>query len=553
MKRLPYITLAAIAALASASPALAQSRSGASTEGAGRSERSGGARNVRIDPYIEASQLVVAELSPGDDVVTFTQLAAGVDASVTGRNNGASVSIRYEYNVGYGDAVDSNTLSGVARGYTSIVPQLLTVEAGALAARTQVNGNGGITPNPLINQGSDSRLYSVYAGPTLATRAGDVDVSANYRVGYTKVESPDTLVTAPGAEPIDVFDDSLVQSASVRIGTRPGEPLPFGLGVGAGWLQEDVSNLDQRVRDMNVRADVTVPVTQSLAVIGGIGYEDVQVSSRDAVLDANGVPVVGSDGRLVTDKSQPRQIAYETDGLIWDAGVMWRPSSRTVLQAAVGRRYDSTTYYGSLSYAPNARSSFNVNVYDAISGFGNQLTTALANLPTEFTANRNALTGELSGCVDSLEGNNCLTGALGSIRSGVFRSRGVSASYAMQIGRMSAGIGAGYDRRRFVAAPGTVLAAANGVTDESYYLAAYLSGELGRSGGFSANAYANWLESGFANAGDVFAAGGSASYSRRIVSGLSARAAVALDHLDSDFAAQDLTAASALLGLRYDF
>ena len=552
MNRLIIIALGGVAAMALAGPAHAQDGEG-SSDRVERGERSGGARNVRIEPYIEASQLVVAELSPGDDVVTFTQLAAGIDTSVTGRNTGASVSIRYEYNVGYGDALDSSTVSCVARAYTAVGPQLLTVEAGALAARTRVDGNGAVTPNPLINQGSDSRVYSVYAGPTLATRAGDVDVSAAYRIGYTKVESPDALVTAPGAVPIDVFDDSLVQNASVRLATSPGEPLPVGLGVGGGWMQEDVSNLDQRIRDAHVRADVTVPLGRSLALVGGVGYEDVQVSSRDAVLDANGVPVVGPDGRLVTDKTQPRQIAYETDGLIWDVGVMWRPSSRTVLQAAVGRRYDSTTYYGSFSYAPSDRSSFNVNVYDAISGFGNQLTTALSNLPSEFTATRNALTGDLSGCVDSLEGNNCLTGALGSIRSAAFRSRGVAASYSMQIGRMSAGIGAGYDRRRFVAAQGTVLAAANGVSDESYYLAAYLDGEIGRSGGFSANAYANWLQSGFANAGDVFATGGSAAYSRQLFSGLSARAAVALDYLDSDIAAEDLTAASALLGLRYDF
>jgi len=91
------------------------------------------------------------------------------------------------------------------------------------------------------------------------------------------------------------------------------------------------------------------------------------------------------------------------------------------------------------------------------------------------------------------------------------------------------------------------------VVDESYYLAAYLSGQLGRNAGFNANAYANWLESGFAGGGDVFAAGTSASYSRSIFDRLSARAAVALDYLDSDITAEDLTAASALVGLRYDF
>ncbi|QYU70773.1 hypothetical protein J4558_11950 [Leptolyngbya sp. 15MV] len=548
MKRLAFTVLIA---LVGAGPALAQERgSGGEAPRNGRSEDG---RVVTVSPYIEASQLFVAELSPGDDVVTYTQLAAGVDASVQGRNNAGSVSVRYEYNIGYGDALDSDTVSGVARGYASIVPQALTIEAGALAARTRVDGNGGATLNPLLGEESESRVYSAYAGPTLATRAGDADISASYRIGYTRVESPDALVTASGAEPVDLFDDSVVQVASARIGTRPGEPLPVGVGVGAGWAQEDVSNLDQRIRDIYVRGDVTVPVTHSLAVVGGIGYEDVEVSSRDALRDGAGVPVVGPDGRLVTDESQPRRIAYETDGLIWDVGVMWRPSRRTSLAATVGRRYDSTTYYGTFSYAPSSRSSVNVAVYDSISGFGSVLTNALANLPSSFTANRNALTGDLSGCVASLEGNNCITGPLSSVRSAVFRSRGVAASYSRQVGRMSAGLGAGYDRRTFIAAPGTVLASANGVVDESYSLAAYLSGQLGRNAGFTANAYANWIESGFVGGGDVFAAGGSASYSRAIFDRLSARAAVALDYLDSDISAQDLTAASALVGLRYDF
>ena len=39
---------------------------------------------------------------------------------------------------------------------------------------------------------------------------------------------------------------------------------------------------------------------------------------------------------------------------------MWRPSSRTALEAHVGRRYDSLTYYGTFAYAPDSRSSINV-------------------------------------------------------------------------------------------------------------------------------------------------------------------------------------------------
>ena len=114
-------------------------------------------------------------------------------------------------------------------------------------------------------------------------------------------------------------------------------------------------------------------------------------------------------------------------------GVMWRPSRRTALEAHVGKRYGSTSYYGTFAYAPNDRSSINIGVYDSISGFGGQMNRALAALPAEFVANRDPITGELAGCVDAVEKGTCLNGALGSVRSATFRGRGVTASYNHEI------------------------------------------------------------------------------------------------------------------------
>ena len=539
--------LSAIAAIALAHPAWAQQTADEEASEA-RSDR-----GVTLAPYIEASQVLVAELSPGDDVVTYSQVAVGVDAAVTGRNNGGSLSLRYERNIGYGDeALDSDTVSGVARGYATVVPRALTIEGGALAARTRVDGNGGATLNPLVGDDRESRIYSAYAGPNLHTRAGDVEVNANYRIGYTRVEAPDFVVVSP-AQSVDVFDESVVQVAGFHAGTSPGEPLPIGLGVGGGWVREDVSNLDQRVEDRFARADVQVPVGRDLAFVGGVGYEDVEVSGRDAVRDAGGNPVLGPDGRFVTDESQPRQIAYDVSGLIWDVGVMWRPSVRTALEAHVGRRYDSTTYYGTFAWAPTSRSNVNIAVYDTVSGFGGLLNTALANLPTRFTAARKALSGDFTGCVGGEQGANCLAGVLGSVRSAVFRSRGIAAGYGVTFGRFNTGLGAGYQQRKFIDAPGPVLASANGVVDEAYWVNYYLGAQIGRNAGFDANAYASWIDSGFAANGEVFALGASAAYRRSITGRLSARAAVAVDHLDSEATVEDYTSASALLGLRYDF
>lgn len=504
----------------------------------------------RTQPYIEVNQVLTAELTPGDDVLTFTQVAAGVDTTIQGKNSVASVSVRYERNFGYGDAVDSDAISGIARGSLAIVPQALTFEAGALASRARIDGSGGVSNNPLVAEDSTSDIYSLYAGPTIATRAGAVDLTASAFVGYNRIEANDAVVNEDG-DALDVFDESVTYSGQVRAGTRAGDALPVGIGVGAGAFQEDVNTLDQRVRDLYVRGDVTVPLSDSFAVVGGVGYEDVEVSSRDALRDENGDPVVGDDGRFVTDESAPRQIAFDVDGLIWDVGVQWRPSRRTSLTATVGKRYDSTTYYGNFSYVPDSRSAFAINVYDGLTGFGGALTNSLSGLSADFDATRNALSGDFTGLVAGDDGATGL-GLLGSTRSAVSRGRGGVISYQRTIGRLNAAIAAGYDRRTFVGAEGTVLEELDGLRDESYYVIGSLTSNIGQSGALTTNAYVNWFSSEVNNS-DLTAYGASAAYNRTLTGNLSARAALAVDYFDSEFSDEDFAAASALLGLRLDF
>jgi hypothetical protein len=302
-----------------------------------------------------------------------------------------------------------------------------------------------------------------------------------------------------------------------------------------------------------LRGDVTIPVTSTLAVVAGVGVEDVEVSSRDVLRDAQGDPIIGRNGRFLTDESSPRVTAYDANGLIWDVGVVWRPSSRTQLQATFGQRYDSETFYGSFDWKPSSRSSVSIAVYDSIQGFGGRLNNALAALPTNFEVVRDPVTGNLTGCVNSLDGTGCLDGLLGSARSSVFRGRGVVGSYSRQISRMTASVGAGYDRRRFIGAPGTVLASADGIIDESYYLTAGVSGPVGPRASFDVNVYANLFDSGTRGVGDVFALGASAGYTKQVWRRLSVRGALAIAVLDSETFGDDVTTASALLGLRYEF
>ncbi len=540
-----------LAAVCAPLPVFAQATQAAQTQE--EDEGSQRSRRMDIQPYIEASQVLSAELTPGNDVVTYTSLAAGVDAAFGGRYSQGSVSLRYERRIGYGDLEDGDAITGVARTSLALVPRRVTLEAGGLASRARVESGGATSLGGFDgDDSSTSQIYSVYAGPTLQTNIDQLEVTGGYRIGYTRVEAPDSIVLAPGDQPVDIFDDSLSQQAAARVGFAPGTVLPIGVGVGGGWNRQDVSNLDQRLDDRYVRADVVVPLSPTLAAIGGVGYEDIEVSARDAVRDGAGIPVLGPDGRLITDDSSPRQIAYQTDGLIWDAGVMWRPSSRTSLQAMVGHRYGSMSYTGSFSYAPNPRTSINLGVYDTINSFGGVLVDNLSNLPTEFQAFRNLLTGDLGGCVAALEGGTCALGNLGSLRSAVFRSRGGTASVGRSTGRTSYGLAAGYDQRRYITAAGTALEDVNGLLDETIWAGAYASQKLDENSAISANAYANWFDSGFDSTGTGVGYSASLGYYRNLIAGLTGTAAVGLDGVTRE-ALPDYTNASALVGLRYSF
>ncbi|MCA1661726.1 MAG: preprotein translocase subunit YajC [Novosphingobium sp.] len=544
----------ACALAVTASPAIARpAKDAASEESKRQKSRTATGARTEVTPYLEVSQVVFAELSPGDEVLTYTSLAAGVEAGIAGRYTQGAVSVRYERRIGWGSGdPDGDVISGLARVASQVVPGTLRFDAGALATRARIDGSGATTLNPIVAANdSSSQLYALYAGPTLTTRARDVALAASYQVGYTRVENDSDFVAVPGAAAFDIVDDALTQAATISAGVRPDELLPVGVTASAGWAREDISNLDQRIDQKYARVDFVYPVALDLALVAGVGYEDVEISSRDALRDAGGGPVIGRDGRFVTDDAAPRRLAYDVDGLIYDAGVIWRPSRRTALEAHVGKRYGSTSVFGSFAYAPDARSSLNVSVYDNVTGFAGTVRRALDDLPTDFEASRNPLTGALNGCVVARSDGSCLNSALSSVAAATFRARGIQATYALTLGRVGAGIGAGYDRRKFIAAPGTVLAAANGVIDENYFLAGYLSARLDQRSSVGGSVYANWFDSGVAVAGDATALGANASYFRRLTDRLTASAAVGIDGIEREDPFIDQWGASALVGLRY--
>lgn len=508
-------------------------------------------RRAEVSPYLEAKQVFLADLDDGGDVLTYSTLAVGVNAGITERNAEAQVNVRYERLIGYSSRVrDRDNLSGLARGNARL-GRNVSVEAGAYASRARTD-NRAATPGTFLgNQDNVSHVYSVYTGPTFAAQLDDVSVASSLRAGYTKVDNGRAPVLPTGQAAVPAFDDSVSYSAQASVAMQPGR-LPVGWAVSAGWNREDASQLDQRVDEKYLRADVTVPVSPTLALVGGVGYENVEVSERDVLRDASGAPIRTADGRFVVDPASPRLNAYDSDGLIWDAGVLWRPSRRTSLEARYGHRYGSDTYYGSFSYAPSERMGVNVSVYDTISGFGGSLNRTLAGLPTQFNATRNPLSGDLGNCAFGTTGSACFGNALGSLRPVAFRSRGVSASMVTSAGGWDTGIAAGYNRQKYLSSALGALPELEGLVDQNYYIAGYLGRDLDRRSRFETNVYGNLLDPGFALAPDIYSIGANAAYYRQIWRGLSAGAAVGIDSVKPEDADSDVSA-SALLGLRYSF
>jgi hypothetical protein len=516
-------------------------------------------RRKQVTPYIEVGQVLTADLENGGDVLTYTSVAAGIDASVQTRRMEAQISYRYEHRFAWNDNLaDDSVHSGLARASFQVTP-VLQIEGGAIATRARTDLRGAAPVGNLAgNVRNISQIYSAYAGPTLSTNLGPASVTGAYRFGYTKVESSDRISGLPaGQQPLDLYDHSTSHLAVASIGTRAGTVLPVGLTLSGAWSREDASQLDQRYDGKYARLDAVLPVAPTVAVVGGVGYEKIEISQRDPLLTATGAAVVDGNGRYVTNQASPRRLAYDFDGLYWDAGVTWRPSRRTMLEARVGRRYGTMSYTGSLTWAMSTNSGLQVGVYDSVQSFGRGVSNALAALPTSFETQPDPFGSNFSGCVFGTEGDaagGCLNPVLGGITTANFRARGVDGVLSMNRGPWQLGVGAGYANRRYLVPLGaggdaTIL---RGVDDDIYYGQAFLGRALDARSAINANLYATYTQSGTIDSLGVWGAGANGAYTYTFGRfGALASAGVFASDIEGP-GGKDVQAQGAL-GMRYSF
>lgn len=523
---------ASLAALAVAMPAHAQSSDG---------------KRLNVTPYLGVDQVVTGPIKGEGDVLTYTNVTAGVTAEVKSRRVEAVVDLQYNHSFGWGSQTsDQDVISGVAHANVNLAPGL-SLMSGGLATRVRTDGLSGASTQ---RDSFSSQVWSGYVGPSYTTQIGDFNVNGSYRLGYTRVDDS-VNQNFGGLQSNGAFADSWTHSLLGSVGFAPNTVLPgIGLTASAGYDREEASQLDQRFEDLWGRVDATVPVSPTLALVGGVGYEKIEISQRSPELDANGMPLV-RNGRYVTDKSSPRALIYNFDDIIWDAGVLWRPSRRTTLQARVGERYGGMTYQGSFLWQ-GRDSSVAIVVFDGIDSFGRMINADVAALSgSSFDVTRNPFTGDITGCAFSTTGGGqCFNDALSGITDANFRYRGVSAQYSLRRGPWGWGLGAGYSQRKFITPNGqTVLI--RGSRDENWYGNGSVSYMFNDRDSIDLVSYVNYFD---ASGGrpDVLNYGAFTSYYKGLSRRLSASASLGLDGVQADDF-DTIISAMGQVGLRYSF
>lgn len=507
-------------------------------------------RRVTVTPYIEVSQVATAERD-GGETLTYSQLGAGLDGSIRTRRMQVQVSYQYQHRfTEKGRLQSGDSHNGLAQARITAA-RGLTLEAGAVATRTRTDARGDALTGNAANARNLSQLYSGYAGPKLDTQAGPLFVQGTYRFGFTKMDEGAATGVALTLPQVDRFDHATSHAVNASIGAKPGAVLPIGLSVTGGLVRENASQLDQRFASSSGRTDAIAPLSRTVALVGGAGYEQITVRQRDPLLGADGVPVVDGAGRFVIDPASSARLAYDFHGMFWDGGVLWRPSRRTALEVRFGRRYGAMRYTGSFTFQRSSGSGIQVALYDTVETYGQQVGGSLAALPVGFVTTADPFGVQAGACIYGTSGaaaGGCIAGAFSSAATAAYRGRGITANSVWSRGTTRLGLGGGFARRDFLTPVAANLG--GGSWDESFYAQAFAAITAGWDGTLGLNLLASHYDGDIPGSTAVFGWGANAAYTRRLGQ-LNLTAAAGLYGSMRD--GPDQASVQALIGARYGF
>jgi hypothetical protein len=148
----------------------------------------GAPARTRITPYLEIEQVLSADFN-GGDVLTYTGVGGGVNAEVAARRVTATIAYNYQRRIAWNDDIrDDDSHNGLAAVHVDAIPGILGFDAGAMATQTHSDPRVPVPGLRTLDDPNSAEVYSAYAGPTLNSRVGPLQVGAAYRLGYVHVD-----------------------------------------------------------------------------------------------------------------------------------------------------------------------------------------------------------------------------------------------------------------------------------------------------------------------------------------------------------------------------
>ena len=507
----------------------------------------------KYEAALDVQEISELQLSGPGDSVTYTEVSGNVGVQIKNRRIVASGTYRLSYRIReMGNIAKSLNQDGAMRMQADVIDEWLTLDAGAIVTRSRVAPGGAAPQINSANAQNLTQTYSTYLQPSIIHHFGNLGFSGTYRYGYTKNEGRQAgLANDPLT---NRFDQSVNQQATVSIGMEK-SALPFSWMGTVEYGHENDSDLAKHTRSLTATAQITVPVTHTIALVTSGGYEKTQISQRDALVNPlTGAPVRDRNGRFIVDPASPRTLTYDVNGLIADGGLIWRPSQRTRLEARAGYRYGGLTFSGLMEMKPSKRSGMTVIVSDRIQSFGAGLGAGLAGSPADLNLGQSVdPTSSFQNCLfgKGAGTGRCVGGSLGQASASSYREKAATIIFTRVLRHWALSASAGYTRRNYIDAPGTLFSLA-GVVDQSFFGDVSLTGALTRTSGIAFSFRGSLFKNGQVGASDVQSGSFNTSYYRSFGRGIRLQADFAVEASKQDGITADVSG-RAQLGLQYEF
>ncbi len=515
------------------------------------------AERPEFGAFLDLQQVTEAQLSGGgldSSDVTYTEVAGNVSGRISNRRIVASGTFRLSYRIPErGDVGKTVNKDGVMRIQANLIDEWLTADAGVIVTRSRIDPSGAAQQTNRAVSRNLTQTYSTFFQPAFAHRFGDVGASASYRYAYTKNEG--RLGSSATTGPLtDRFDASTDQTLMASVGMAQ-SALPFDWQISAAHRAENATNLAKHTRAVNVIGDVKVPLGGVFALAGSAGYERTRISERKALVDPlTGIPVVSSTGRFIVDPASPRILTYDVDGVIADAGVIWRPSRHARAELRGGYRYGGASVTGLIEIQPDDRTSFSLAITDQIDSFGQGVSAGLAGSGPDLNLGAIDNNSSFQDCLFGKargSGGSCLGSSLGGASAKSYRERGVNMLFTRTMRNWTVGASAGYARRTYIDDPTSTVSLA-GVVDQNFFSNLTMSRRLTRTSGLSFSFTGNLFKNGQVGASDVMAGSFSSNYNRSFGRNIQLQANISVDASKQENSTADVSG-RARVGLQYQF